>query len=237
MNWYKKLTLWILGLALLIYLLQLPVQKTEMAWDSWSFPLSGATIVIDPGHGGPDGGAVGKDGTEEKDIALDVSFHVREYLQQGGATVHMTRETDTDLAAEHTKGLSNRKSEDIRNRLALIEEKDPDLFLTIHLNAIPSPKWSGAQTFYYPKLDESKHLAKMIQDEVIRNLENTTREALPIQGVYLLKHAEVPSAIVEIGFLSNEQERELLKDAEYQRQMAASIYQGILRYMTEDPEE
>ncbi|HLR15674.1 MAG TPA: N-acetylmuramoyl-L-alanine amidase CwlD [Bacillota bacterium] len=237
MRRYKHIGLWFIGLALLVYLLMLPVEKTEMAWDSWSLPLSGKTIVIDPGHGGPDGGAVGADGTEEKDIALNVSFFVREYLEQGGATVYLTREIDTDLAAEHTKGLSNRKTEDIKNRLAFIEEKDPALFLTIHLNAIPSPKWRGAQTFYYPRFDESKHLAKMIQDEIIRNLENTTREALPIQGIYLLKHAEVPSTIVELGFLSNPAERDLLKQEEYQRKMAASIYQGILRYETEEFEE
>ncbi len=237
MKRYKRIGLWIVGLALLIYLLVFPVEKTEMAIETLSVPLSGMTIVIDPGHGGPDGGAVGADGTQEKDISLDVSLYVREYLQQGGATVYLTREEDTDLAAEHTKGLSNRKSEDIRNRLSFVEEKDPDLFLTIHLNAIPSPKWSGAQTFYYPKYDESKHLAEMIQAEIIRNLENTTREALPIQGIYLLKHAEVPSAIVEVGFLSNATELELLKDETYQRQMAASIYNGILRYQTEGPEE
>src|SRR5699024_5491968 len=237
MRRYKHIGLWFIGLALLVYLLMLPVEKTEMAWDSWNLPLSGKTIVIDPGHGGPDGGAVGADGTEEKDIALNVSFFVREYLEQGGATVYLTREIDTDLAAEHTKGLSNRKTEDIKNRLAFIEEKDPALFLTIHLNAIPSPKWRGAQTFYYPRFDESKHLAKMIQDEIIRNLENTTREALPIQGIYLLKHAEVPSTIVELGFLSNPAERDLLKQEEYQRKMAASIYQRILRYETEEFEE
>jgi len=237
MKRYKRIGLWFIGLALLIYLFVLPVEKTEMAWDSWSLPLAGKTIVIDPGHGGPDGGAVGADGTEEKDIALNVSVFVREYLEQGGATVYLTREIDTDLAAEHTKGLSNRKAEDIKNRLAFIEEKDPSLFVTIHLNAIPSPKWRGAQTFYYPRFDESKHLAKMIQAEVIRNLENTTREALPIQGIYLLKHAEVPSTIVELGFLSNPAERDLLKQEEYQRKMAASIYQGILRYETEEFEE
>lgn len=237
MKRYRKIGLWIFGLALLIYMFQFPVEKTEMAWEAWSLPLSGTTIVIDPGHGGPDGGAIGADGTEEKEISLDVSLYVRDYLQQGGATVYLTRDEDVDLAAEHTKGLSNRKSEDIKKRLAFIEDKDPDLFLTIHLNAIPSPKWSGAQTFYYPKYDESKHLAEVIQAEIIRNLENTTREALPIQGIYLLKHAEVPSAIVEIGFLSNDKERELLKDEDYQRQMAVSIYNGILRFHTEEPEE
>lgn len=237
MRRYKQIGLWLIGFALLVYLLQFPVEKTEIALDAWSVPLSGATIVIDPGHGGPDGGAVGQDGTEEKGVALDVSLYVRDYLQQGGATVHLTREEDIDLASEHTKGLSNRKAEDIRNRAAFVKENDPDLFVTVHLNAIDSPKWSGAQTFYYPKYEESKHLARMIQAEIIRNLENTTREALPIQGVYLLKTAEVPSAIVEIGFLSNDEELALLRSDDYQRQMAASIYNGIVRYLTEEPEE
>src|SRR5699024_8526673 len=109
--------------------------------------------------------------------------------------------------------------------------------ITIHLNALPESRWSGAQTFYYDSFSENKHLATMIQSEIIRNLENTKRVPLEVNGIYLLKHAEVPGALVEIGFLSNEKERELLKDAEYQDKMAASIYQGIIRYATEEMEE
>lgn len=233
----SKVILWCLGFVLLIYLLNYPVEKDDLVSDTWSLPLSGKTIVIDPGHGGPDGGAVGKDQTEEKDIALVVSKKIRDFLQQAGALVYLTRETDTDLADEGTKGLSRRKSEDIRNRLKFIHDKDADFFITIHLNAIPSTVWSGAQTFYYPKFDESRHLAQMIQAEIIRNLENTTRAPLAINGIYLLKYAEVPGSLVEIGFLSNEEEREQLKSEEYQQQMAASIYEGILRYVTEDMEE
>lgn len=233
----SKVILWCLGFVLLIYLLNYPVEKDDLVSDTWSLPLSGKTIVIDPGHGGPDGGAVGKDQTEEKDIALVVSKKIRDFLQQAGALVYLTRETDTDLADEGTKGLSRRKSEDIRNRLKFIHDKNADFFITIHLNAIPSTVWSGAQTFYYPKFDESRHLAQMIQAEIIRNLENTTRAPLAINGIYLLKYAEVPGSLVEIGFLSNEEEREQLKSEEYQQQMAASIYEGILRYVTEDMEE
>ena len=233
----SKVILWCLGFVLLIYLLNYPVEKDDLVSDTWSLPLSGKTIVIDPGHGGPDGGAVGKDQTEEKDIALVVSKKIRDFLQQAGALVYLTRETDTDLADEGTKGLSRRKSEDIRNRLKFIHDKNADFFITIHLNAIPSTVWSGAQTFYYPKFDESRHLAQMIQAEIIRNLENTTRAPLAINGIYLLKYAEVPGSLVEIGFLSNEEEREQLKNEEYQQQMAASIYEGILRYVTEDMEE
>ncbi len=234
MNRLGKITMWFLGLGILIFLIQLPIQHANKTWESWSLPLAGKTIVIDPGHGGPDGGAVGRDQTQEKDIALDVAKKLRSYLEQAGGLIYLTREEDTDLADPDTSGLSRRKSEDIRNRLDFIHDKQADLFVTIHLNAIPSPRWRGAQTFYYPEFDESRHLAKMIQAELVRNLENTDRAALAINGIYLLKYAEIPGALVEIGFLSNEEERELLKQDEYQEQVAGSIYLGILRYFTED---
>lgn len=224
--------LWFTGFLLLIFLISLPIEQTSDSWDSWSLPLAGKTIVLDPGHGGPDGGAVGKGDTLEKDIALDVTKRIRDYLQQAGAIVYLTRETDKDLAAEETKGLSQRKVEDIKNRVALIDEKDPDLFVSIHLNALPSSEWSGAQTFYHPTLTSSRQLAENIQSEIKLNLENTNREALAINGVYVLKHANRPAALVEIGFLSNPEERELLKTSTYQDEMAASIYRGILNYVT-----
>ncbi|WP_156857531.1 N-acetylmuramoyl-L-alanine amidase CwlD [Oceanobacillus sp. AG] len=231
-----KVGTWLFGLFILVYLIQMPIEETDTTWASWSLPLSGKVIVLDPGHGGPDGGAVGKDDTVEKDIALMVTKQLQRYLQQAGALVYLTREADEDLAHEDTKGLSRRKSEDIRNRLQFIEGKQPDLFLTIHLNALPSERWRGAQTFYYPSFEENAHLARMIQAEIRGNLENTDREALEIDGIYLLKHAEAPGALVEIGFLSNVEERELLKQKDYQEQMAASIYRGLLRYITEPAE-
>src|SRR5699024_7186841 len=137
-------------------------------------------------------GAVGKDKTNEKEIALQVAKHTRDYLQQAGALVYMTREEDKDLAGEDFIG--RRKSEDIRNRLKFIHKKEPDLFITIHLNALTAKQWSGAQTFYYPSFPENKHLATMIQEEIIRNLENTNRAPLQMNQIYLLKHAEVPGA-------------------------------------------
>lgn len=237
MKRFRNVMIWCLGLVLLIILIQQPAGSPVTTWSSWSLPLAGKTIVLDPGHGGVDGGAVGKDDTLEKGITLTVAKKLRNYLQQTGAVVYLTREKDKDLADSKTKSLSRRKSEDLRKRLQIIEDKEADLFISIHLNALPSSKWSGAQTFYYPKSDESEHLAKMIQAEIIRNLENTDRTALPLTGMYLLKHAEAPGALVEIGFLSNERERELLKKTAYQEKMAASIYNGVLRYVTEDKEE
>ncbi|GAB2567620.1 N-acetylmuramoyl-L-alanine amidase CwlD [Gracilibacillus alcaliphilus] len=225
---------WLFGLFLLIILIQYPMQETMDSSQTWSLPLAGKTIVIDPGHGGADGGAKGSDQTEEKEIALIVSQHIRDYLQQAGAIVYLTREGDYDLAEAETQGLSRRKTEDIHNRVAFIKDKEADLFLSIHLNALPDKQWRGAQTFYHPRQETNKQLAVAIQSEIKRNLENTTREALAIEQIYLLKHSETTGALVEIGFLSNEEERKLLQSADYQRQMAASIYEGILQYVTSE---
>src|SRR5699024_4615621 len=87
-----------LGLALLLYHILAPIETSEQAWGTWSLPLSGKTIVIDPGHGGPDGGAEGTDGTHEKGISLEVAKRLRDLLQQSGALVYLTREEDKDLA-------------------------------------------------------------------------------------------------------------------------------------------
>jgi N-acetylmuramoyl-L-alanine amidase len=222
----------IAALGILLFIIQYKILDKD-TWDSWNLPLSGKIIYVDPGHGGPDGGA-GDEDALEKDIALNVSLMIRDYLQEQGALVIMTREEDKDLASEDTKGYSRRKVEDLHKRLNLINESEADLFLSIHLNSIPSPKWSGAQTFYNPKYEENKELSKAIQKEITRNLENTSREAKGLQSVYILKHAKKTGALVEIGFLSNPEERSNLLDGDYQEKVAASIYQGVLNYLTKE---
>lgn len=228
-----KISFWILGLVLLIILVVFPGKVKQTLLTIEQLPLAGKVIVIDPGHGGQDGGAVAGDSekTEEKTITLEVANMVRNYLEQAGAIVYLTRETDTDLADEQLRGFSNRKSQDLRRRLQFIHDQDADLFITIHLNSLPSKRWRGAQTFFYPRFEENKQLATVIQDEIITNMENTNRTPLQLNHIYLLKHAKVPGALVELGFLSNEAERELLKQAKYQQQLAASIYRGMLRYI------
>ncbi len=202
-------------------------------WESWNLPLSGKVIILDPGHGGPDGGA-GDEDALEKDIALSISKKIKEYLQEQGALVMMTREDDSDLADPETKGISRRKVEDLRTRLDMINESEADLYLSIHLNSIPSPRWSGAQTFYSPHIIENKRLAKFIQSELIRNLENTDREAKLLKNIYIVKNAKKPGALVEVGFLSNPTERENLKSDKYQEKVSASIYNGIMRYFSNE---
>ncbi|KJE28263.1 N-acetylmuramoyl-L-alanine amidase CwlD [Geobacillus kaustophilus] len=221
------------AVALMSILLFPPLFSELTSTKPWNLPLSGRIIVLDPGHGGPDGGAVGGE-VVEKDIALNVAKKLRDYLQQQGALVLMTRETDRDLASPSTRGYSRRKTEDLLERTAFVNRSNADLFISIHLNAIPSPRWRGAQTFYYGSFIENERLARFIQAELRRNLENTHRLAKMIDTVYLLKHAKIPGALVEVGFLSNPDERELLASDGYQTKLAASIYKGVLRYFSNE---
>lgn len=225
----KKLLLgsFLLALFICIVLYEVPASST---WSSWSLPLSGKVIAIDAGHGGADGGAVSKQGVIEKDINLAVALYLRDYLQQAGATVVMTREKDTDLASPETKSYSKRKTEDLKQRVQMINDKKADLFITIHMNSMPSNRWSGAQVFYYPNHEDNADFAALVQDEIRRNLENTDRIAKVVNTVYLLQALKMPSVLVEVGFLSHPEESRLLAEEEYQRKVAASIYKGILRY-------
>jgi len=219
----------IVAIALLfgVILFDLPINQS---WSSWSLPLSGYIFVIDPGHGGPDGGAEGKDGTQEKYITLNIANYLRDYLNEAGALVKMTRETDKDLADINTKGLSKRKLEDLQNRVRLANESMADFYVSIHLNSIPSTKWRGAQTFYYPVNIENKEMAESIQKQLILNLNNTDRAPLSRNDIMVLKYVEMPSVMVEVGFLSNPEELALLQDEEYQKKVAFAIYQGMLDY-------
>ncbi|MGI8387033.1 N-acetylmuramoyl-L-alanine amidase CwlD [Robertmurraya sp. P23] len=230
-----KIIAFTVGLVILFFILQYDYFKTKESWNSWSLPLSGQIILLDPGHGGPDGGA-GEEGALEKDIALSVSKKLRDYLQEQGALVIMTREEDKDLAEDGTRGYSRRKTEDLKKRLAMINESEANFFVSVHLNSIPSQKWSGAQTFYAPQLKENAKAAKFIQDELRINLENTDRKAKPLSSVYILKNAKKPGVLVEVGFLSNPTEKQLLKTEEYQEKVAASIYKGMLRYFSNENE-
>lgn len=225
-----KLISFVLGLVILFFILQYDFQENK-SWKTWNLPLTGKIILLDPGHGGPDGGA-GDQSTLEKDIALKISLKLRDLLQQQGALVVMTRTTDTDLADPGVKGYSRRKIEDLRQRLKMINTTDIDLFVSIHLNAISSSRWSGAQTFYASQYEENEAAAKFIQDELRLNLENTTRQAKPLNQVYILKNAKKPGVLVEVGFLSNQTEKANLIKNSYQDKVAASIYTGVLRYFT-----
>ncbi|HJV47068.1 MAG TPA: N-acetylmuramoyl-L-alanine amidase CwlD [Bacillota bacterium] len=223
----KKAMLWLASFLLLISIFTYELPQTE-TWTAWSMPLSGAIIAIDPGHGGFDGGAVSKNGLVEKDVALSISLYLRDFLQQAGALVVMTREVDEDLVQEGKKG--QLKREDIHRRVKIINDSSADMTISIHLNAIPSPQWHGAQTFYNPVKQDNGALAYLVQDEIKSKLKNTDRLPKKKGNMYILNNVTMPSILVEVGFLSNPGEADLLSDKGYQKKMANAIYQGLLRY-------
>lgn len=226
----RKMRFVLLAIGLGVLLLGFSSPLLNKAQEIWGTPLQGKLIALDAGHGGPDGGACNSSGIFEKNINLKICYYVRDYLQSAGASVVMTRETDTDLADSTTKGLSKRKAEDLHRRLQLVEDAQADILVSVHLNAIPSTRWFGAQTFFNPTNESNKKLADSIQTELTRNLENTTRQPRPKDDVYLLRESRISTALVEAGFLSNPQEAALLASEAYQKKVAAAIYYGILHY-------
>ena len=182
-------------------------------------PLSGRGIVIDPGHGGYDPGVFRRSLTE-KNLNLAISLVLRDYLQGGGARVIMTRETDRDLLVLPAAG--PRKRLDLKNRLAIIRTANPDLLVSIHVNASPSPLWSGAQVFHKRNCAQGRKLALLIQEELTRVLQNTNRPAQE-GDFFLLNEAGVPAALVEAGFISNPEEARLLADERYRSRLAWAV--------------
>ncbi|PGL67670.1 N-acetylmuramoyl-L-alanine amidase CwlD [Bacillus sp. AFS055030] len=232
----KRWHLIVIIVTFVFLILSIPfLQKTSKTWNFRGLPLDGKVIVLDAGHGGPDGGASGGD-VIEKVVALSITNKLRDYLQGQGATVIMTRDGDYDLAEDGMKGYSRRKSVDLRKRVEIINGSNADLYISIHLNSLPRTSSKGAQTFFYGSLIENERFAKYVQAELRESLNNTHRLAKIINHVYLMKYAKVPGALVEVGFLSNYEESQQLRDDEYQDKLAAAIYRGVIRYYTDKNE-
>lgn len=196
-------------------------------------PTTNKVIMLDAGHGGIDPGALNKDKTIlEKDINLQITLKLRELLESSGCLVLLTREEDISLYEDDSKKTTRQKyNENLKNRKKLIDESSADAFISIHLNAFEQSKYYGAQTFYPKGQDDSKLLSTFIQDELKRVVDKgNNREVKPRDDIYLLKDNEIPSVLIECGFLSNEKEAGLLKDEKYQEKIAWAIYAGIQKY-------
>ncbi len=189
------------------------------------------SVVIDSGHGGNDPGKIAADGTLEKDINLAIALKLQQYLEAADITVIMTRTTDEGL---YDPAASNKKVQDMKNRVALMEESDADLVVSIHQNSYSDSSIHGAQVFYYTTSTASKALAEQLQRILISDLDSDNhRQAKANDSYYLLKKTTCPIVIVECGFLSNPNEAALLKSASYQDQLAWVLHLGILQYLNE----
>lgn len=194
-----------------------------------AYSLANRVIVVDAGHGGFDPGAIGPAKNAEKDITLAISNKLAYHLSQAGALVISTRDEDEDLAGDNFSGtLLQRKRKDLAARVALAEENNANLFVSIHTNADVSPRWFGAQTFYSANSEEANQIAEAIQTELIAQLGNTTRKA-KTGNYYITEKTNMTAVIVEVGFLSNPQEEKLLSDDQYQERVAYAVFCGIAK--------
>ena len=181
-------------------------------------------VVLDPGHGGKDPGKVGADEELEKDINLAISLKVREKLEEDGMEVVMTREEDVMLSDGDA---DNKKLEDLNSRIGIINEQQPAIAVSIHQNSYSDPAVRGAQVFYFTHSDKGKQVAEALQKELLEFDQENTRDIKANDTYYLLKKTEVPTVIVECGFLSCPGEAELLTDEAYQEELAGAIAKGI----------
>lgn len=192
------------------------------------------TIVIDPGHGGLDGGAVTKDGgVVEKDINLAIGLVLRDIFTANGFDVVMIRDTDISIHDEGVTGTKKQKTSDLHNRLAIVNSHPDAIFLSIHQNKYSSSSSWGAQVFYSPNNPLSEQLAGVLQDDFISMLqpENKRKHKKAGKDLYLMHKAECPAVLVECGFLSNPAEAELLTETEYRSKVAFTIFCSVMRFL------
>ena len=196
-----------------------------------SLPVSGKTIVIDAGHGKPDEGAESSTGTTEAETNLKIALKLQNLLEQSGSSVVLTRSDENAIYDIDAKTLRQKKISDIHNRVKIGNESSADIFVSIHLNKIPQQQYDGWQTFYKAGSENGQKLAVSIQNNLNKAIQKeNNRVAKTIDNIYIIKHVEIPIAIVECGFLSNPEEEKLLLQDEYQNKLAWGIYNGIIDY-------
>ncbi len=185
------------------------------------------TIVLDPGHGGADGGAVGIGGVLEKDLNLDIALMLRDMLVFGGYNVVLTRSDDSMYYDENSP--LSKKTQDTRRRVEMTKDYDNCIFVSIHMNKFVSEKYSGLQVYYSDNVEGGMELAQNIQSfaKTLLQKDNNRQIKKANSTIYVLDKAVVPAVLVECGFLSNAAETEKLCDKEYRRDLATLIFMAI----------
>lgn len=188
-------------------------------------------VVIDAGHGGEDGGARSCTGVQESGINLEIALRVNDLMHFLGMQTRMIRTTDCAVYTEGARTIAEKKVSDIHNRVRMVEETPGALLVSIHQNNFPEGKYRGAQVFY-AKTDGSRELAEQTQRYLAAQVDpNNRRECKAAQDIYLLKHASCTAILVECGFLSNPGEEALLREAGYQKKLAAAICCSVIDYL------
>ena len=217
----------VFGILALVGVIKINAIRTAL---STADAVSGRTVVIDPGHGGPDPGAIGPSGLMEKDVVLDVGLKLAALFNRVGCYTILTREEDVHLGDSRDPD-SFYKRLDLERRAELANKSRADIFISVHANSFPEAVWSGAQTFYHSGSRESRGLAEAIQKELSLRLGPNLRLSRPGDHYYVLRNTRMPSVIVEVGFISNPREEALLGRPEYRKKLAEAIFYGTVNYL------
>lgn len=221
-------------LIILSAMLYLTFMANFSAAEASSMPIAQKTVIVDAGHGGDDGGAIGIDGTVEKDINLDIALKLEKILKFYGFNVIMTRTQDVMTCDDGLDSLRKRKISDIHNRFELMRKNPDAIFISVHQNKFEDSSQHGTQVFYSGNDERSKELAEAIQTSVTLTLQRKNDRVVKKSGsgIYLLYHAKIPAVLVECGFISNSDEVKKLKDESYRMKLAILIADGLLKYLS-----
>ncbi len=190
-------------------------------------PKAEHVIVIDAGHGGKDGGAVGKtSGVSESELNLAFSKKLKKICQSFGFDVVLTR---SDMEGLYSPTADNKKKSEMEKRRKIIEKSGADLVVSIHMNSFPSSAACGAQVYYADGSVSGQALAESVQNSLYSGIENSKKTA-KVGDFYVLNCTDKPSILVECGFLSNPEEEALLQDESYQEKFCYNLFCGILQF-------
>lgn len=214
------------------------VVENNVSVPTVALPVTNRVIVVDAGHGKPDEGAQSSRGTTEAETNLKIAQKLQNLLEQSGATVILTRSDENAIYDAEESSLRQKKVSDIRNRVKIGNESSADIFVSIHLNKIPQQQYWGWQCFYQAGNDKSIALAKKIQGNLNEAIQRENKRVpMKLDNIYIMKHVEIPTTIVECGFLSNPEEEQMLLEDTYQEKLAWGIYNGIMEYFNENGTE
>ena len=229
----------ILAFAAAVCLFTAPVPFASERSETGQSRFFRHVLVIDPGHGGEDGGAVAPDGTLEKDLNLAYAARIALLCRWFGVPFVETRNTDAALSDPSLKTVRARKTDDLMKRYRLVNETENALLLSVHQNLYPAGKASGTQIFYAGGVPASEEAAEAIRAAVVSMLQPENSRACKASGssIYLLYKARRPSVLVECGFLSDPQELNKLKTADYQAALSYAVFRGVFDHIKHQTEE
>ncbi len=193
-------------------------------------PATNKTIILDAGHGVPDYGTESVNGTTEQELNLAITLKLQQLLEQSGTKVILTRSDDNGIYEVDKDSIRSKKISDMKNRVYIGNNSDADIYVSIHMNYYADSQYSGWQTFYQSRCEDSRKLATIIQQSLSENIGQNKRNPMAIKGAYIMDKVNIPATIVECGFLSNKNDEEKLKTDEYQSKLAWGIYIGIQKY-------